>query len=110
VIATNRRMTPEVLAAQDGVLAVFVGSTVCVGDDARWFSAAARTEELATATNSDDLVVHVAEAQAIRFLCVGDLHCIVVYQPTCKAAKSLPRAMRRCIEHVRAEQRKAEQT
>jgi hypothetical protein len=101
-------MTPEVLAAHDGVLAVFVGMGAYGVHRGDWIAAWSRVEDLATATNSDDLVVHVADAQAIRLLCVDALCCVVVYQPTCKAAKSLPRAMRRCIEHVREERRKAE--
>ena len=103
-----RRMTPEVLAAQEGILAVFVGATVCEGDVDRWWSAAARTEELATATNADDLSIRINDAQVIRMMTVDDIRCIVVYNPDGRIMKSLPRAMRRCIEHVRAQWRAAE--
>jgi hypothetical protein len=111
--ATNRRMTPEVLAAQDGVLAVFMGSNgmpaaVSMGDAAKWRRVVDYVCMAADDAHVDGLVVHLADAQGIRLLCVDDLCCVVVYQPTCKAAKSLPRSMRRCIEHIRAERRAAD--
>jgi hypothetical protein len=105
-------MTPEVLAAQDGVLSVFMrGAGEWGSDSSRWRDTAGRMFLLADALQVDDLTLHVADAQAVRLL--GEHSdrqesCVVVYLPTCKAAKSLPRAMRRCIEHVRAERRKAE--
>lgn len=106
-----RRMTPEVLAAQEGILAVFVGDTVSVGGlhtAASWLSTKRAVEDLATATSADDLSIRVNDAQVIRMMTIDDLCCTVVYRPDGRIMKSLPRSMRRCIEHVRVEIRKAE--
>lgn len=106
-----RRMTPEVLAAQDGVLAVFMrGAGEWGRESFRWRDAAGRMFLLADALHVDDLTLHVADAQAVRLLGAHSDRqegCVVVYQPTSKAAKSLPRAMRKCIEHIRAVRRNA---
>ena len=104
-----RRMTPEVLAAQDGILAVFVGAFVCLGDVERWWSSANRVEELATASGATDISAHIelVHPVVIRFTVVDGLHCIVVYRPDGRIMKSLPRSMRRCIEYVRKDRKES---
>lgn len=98
-----RRMTPEVLAAQDGILAVFVGTEVCLGEVWQWWPSASHVKELSLASGSTDIVVHIdlVHPVVIRFMVVDGLHCAVVYRPDGRIMKSLPRSMRRCIEHVR---------
>jgi len=96
-----RKMTPEVLAAKDGILAVFVGFALQWGDHLKWRAVAMKTLSLAAELKVDDLTVRVADAQLIRLLSIDDLECIVVYNPDGKIMKSLPRCMRRCVEHVR---------
>ena len=96
-----RRMTPEVLAAQAGLLAVFVGEHVACGDFIMWSSVRCAVENLATAAGADDLSIRVNDAQVIRMMSIDDVCCTVVYRPDGRIMKSLPRSMRRCIEHVR---------
>lgn len=110
-----RRMTPEVLAAQEGILAVFVGVPTWVGTEKQkaeergWGVVVEHVRHIAEEVLAGDMLVRIDDTDSIRFMLVGGIQCIVVHQHDGRIMKSLPRSMRRCIEHVRRCMKKDDQ-
>lgn len=108
-------VTPEKIAVQPGVVAVFTSSRVGVVSSAVitpwadwWHSIASSAIDMARASNGEVLARIGSEGQSVHVMVDGDFAVCVVVARQSLYTKSLPRSMRRALRWLRAQRRESE--
>ncbi len=103
-MAPNRRMTPEVLAQQPGVVAVFVGTTAKFSEKwaywETWQAAAEMYVKIADWYKSSTIISHIDTQRTLHLSRSGETMIVVVMETGCKFSKCVARSMRRALDSV----------
>lgn len=101
-MATNRRMTPEVLAQQPGVVAVFLSGAGDFGRDVgEWRQTAGRMFVTANDRQWQSVIMHINDKRTLHLLRGEERAIIIVIETGCKFSKCVARSMRRALDSVK---------